>query len=178
MKILNTTIPEVKIIEQFHAEDARGVFVKTFHQSTLQQVGIDFDMKESFYSISKKDVIRGMHFQHPPYHHAKIVFCTHGAIQDVALDIRKESPTYGQYVSAELSLENKRALYIPEGFAHGFKALTEEALTFYFVSSENNRDADDGILLHSFGLDWGVQEPIISVRDLSFKPWKEFKSPF
>lgn len=178
MKILSTAIEDVKIIEQFHADDARGVFVKTFHNSTLQENGIDFKLMESFYSISKKDVIRGMHFQHPPYHHAKIVFCTHGAIMDVALDIRKGSPTYGMYVTAELSLDNKRALYIPQGFAHGFRTLTDDALTFYFVSSENKKEADDGLLYNSFGLDWGIAEPIMSVRDLSFKKWEDFDSPF
>lgn len=178
MTIRDTQIEEVKIIEQFHAEDGRGVFVKTFHDTSLKAAGISFEMKESFYSVSRKNVIRGMHFQHPPYQHAKIVFCTHGCILDVALDIRKHSPTFGQYVTAELSLDNKQALLIPEGFAHGFKTLTEDALTFYFVSSENNRDADDGLLYNSFGMDWGITEPIMSVRDLSFKSWNEFESPF
>jgi dTDP-4-dehydrorhamnose 3,5-epimerase/CDP-3, 6-dideoxy-D-glycero-D-glycero-4-hexulose-5-epimerase len=178
MMIENTLIPDVKIIHQFRAEDARGHFVKTYHQSSLAQAGIHFEMKESFYSVSKKNAIRGLHFQHPPYQHAKIVFCTEGAILDVALDIRKDSLTYGQFVTAELSAENNCALYIPEGFAHGFKTLTEGALTFYFVSSENVREADDGILYHSIGLDWQCESPIVSVRDQSFKSFQDFQSPF
>jgi dTDP-4-dehydrorhamnose 3,5-epimerase/CDP-3, 6-dideoxy-D-glycero-D-glycero-4-hexulose-5-epimerase len=97
---------------------------------------------------------------------------------DVVLDIRKNSPTYGQYVSAELSAENNTAIYIPKGFAHGFKTLTDHATTFYFVSSENHRGSDDGILFSSIGLDWNVSNPIVSDRDYSFKPFSEFISPF
>lgn len=178
MEIINTNISDVKLIKQFRAEDARGTFVKTFHETSLKKAGIDFEMKESFYSVSHKNVIRGMHFQHPPYDHAKIVFCTEGTIVDVALDIRKNSPTYGQYVSAELSIENNIAIYIPSGFAHGFKTLTDKATTFYFVSSENNREADDGILHTSFGLNWDVENPIVSLRDMAFKGFEEFESPF
>ena len=178
MEIINTNISEVKLIKQFRAEDSRGSFVKTFHESSFKNAGIDFEMKESFYSVSHKNVIRGMHFQHPPHDHAKIVFCTEGTIIDVALDIRKNSPTYGQYVCAELSFENNTAIYIPSGFAHGFKTLTDRATTFYFVSSENNRDADDGILHTGFGLNWEIENPIVSVRDMEFKSFDEFKSPF
>lgn len=178
MQIIDTAIPEVKLIQLFNASDSRGLFVKTFHESTLQASGIDFEVKESFYSVSHNNVIRGMHFQHPPHDHAKIVFSTHGAILDVVLDIRKNSPTYGQYVSAELTAENNTAIYIPKGFAHGFKTLTDHATTFYFVSSENRRDADDGILFSSIGFEWNVPNPIVSDRDYSFKPFSEFISPF
>ena len=178
MEIINTNIPEVKLIKQFRAEDSRGSFVKTFHETSFKNAGIEFEMKESFYSVSHKNVIRGMHFQHPPHDHAKIVFCTEGTIIDVALDIRKNSPTYGQYVCAELSFENNTAIYIPSGFAHGFKTLTDRATTFYFVSSENNRDADDGILHTGFGLNWEIENPIVSLRDMEFKSFDEFKSPF
>lgn len=173
-----THIPDVRLIRQFRADDHRGSFVKTFHDSSLQSAGINFSIKESFYSISKQDVIRGMHFQHPPYQHAKLVFCTQGAILDVALDIRKKSATYGQFVQVELSAENNTALYIPEGFAHGFKTLQNDTLTFYFVSSENKREADDGILFSSFGMNWHCDDPILSDRDRAFKSFEQFQSPF
>lgn len=178
MQVESTPLEGLQVIHQFHAQDDRGVFVKTFHTTRLLELGIDFTMQESFYSISHQDVIRGMHFQHPPHDHAKIVFCTEGAILDVALDIRKSSPTYGQFFATELSAENFKALYIPSGFAHGFKALTPQALTFYFVSSENHKPADDGILYSSFGLDWEITSPIISERDRMFPTLERFSSPF
>lgn len=158
--------------------DDRGVFVKPFHNNTFQQYGIDFKLRESYYSFSKKDVIRGMHFQLPPHHHSKLVYCPQGAILDVIVDLRKDSATYGQYYAQELSAANHLAYYIPEGFAHGFKALTDDAMTYYLVSSEYNKDADTGILYSSFGYEWSIENPIISARDLSFKRLDEFESPF
>jgi dTDP-4-dehydrorhamnose 3,5-epimerase len=158
--------------------DERGVFVKPFNNGAFQQAGINFNLKESYYSFSKKDVIRGMHFQLTPHHHSKVVYCPHGAILDVIIDLRKDSATYGQYYAHELSANNHMAYFIPEGFAHGFKALTDDAMTYYLVSSEYNKDADTGILYNSFGYDWSLENPIISARDLSFKRLDEFESPF
>lgn len=179
MTVINTNIAPVKIIEQFRAEDHRGIFIKTFHQAQLAEAGIDFALKESFYSVSHQHVLRGMHFHAPPHDHAKIVFCTQGSILDVALDLRKESPTYGQAVSCELSHENHRALYIPKGFAHGFLTLTPQATTFYLVDGAYNADADGGVLYNSFHFNWPITgEPIISNRDLQFLPLSQFQSPF
>jgi len=158
--------------------DNRGVFVKTFHDTTLQKAGIDFELKESYFSTSKKDVIRGMHFQLPPHDHAKIVFCPFGAIMDVIVDLRRDSPTYGQHYAAELSAANHKAYYIPEGFAHGFKSLTDDAITYYLVSSEYHQPSDTGILYNSIGYDWGISNPILSPRDLSFRTLGELESPF
>lgn len=178
LKIEETKLAEVKIIHQFHAEDHRGEFVKPFHYTNLKMLGIDFTMKESFYSISKKNVIRGMHFHAPPFEHEKIVFCTSGAILDVALDLRKEAGTYGQYVTQILSHENAKALLIPKGFAHGFLALTEDATTFYFISGEYHAPSDGGVLFDSFGFEWPVSDPIISERDTQFETLNNFISPF
>jgi dTDP-4-dehydrorhamnose 3,5-epimerase len=158
--------------------DDRGVFVKTFHETTLKNAGVSFTLRESYFSLSKKDVIRGMHFQLPPHHHSKIVFCPQGAIMDVIVDIRKNSPTYGQYFAHELSADNHLAYYIPEGFAHGFKSLTDDAITYYLVSSEYSQQHDTGIRYDSIGYDWQVEKPIISPRDLSFVGLKEFDSKF
>ena len=160
------------------AADARGTFVKAFHESTLVAKGIYFTLKESYFSFSKKDVIRGMHFQLPPFDHSKIVFCPQGAILDVIVDLRKDSPTYRQHFTHELSGDNHKALYIPEGFAHGFRSLTNDALTYYLVSTEYNKDYDTGIRYDTIGFDWGVTDPIISARDLSFISMEEFESPF
>jgi dTDP-4-dehydrorhamnose 3,5-epimerase len=160
------------------SQDARGTFVKTFHDTILQNAGIHFILKESYFSASKKDVIRGMHFQLPPHQHSKIVFCPYGAILDVIVDLRKHSPTYRQYFAYELSAENHKAYYIPEGFAHGFKSLTEGAITYYLVSSEYSKEHDTGILYNSIGFDWGAEKPIVSERDLSFISLREFESSF
>ncbi len=158
--------------------DARGTFVKTFHETSLAKHGISFTLRESYFSLSKKDVIRGMHFQLPPHQHSKIVFCPQGAILDVIVDLRKNSPTYRQFYATGLSGANHKAYYIPEGFAHGFKSLTDDAITYYLVSSEYSQPHDTGIRYDTIGYDWNVTDPILSARDLSFIGMGEFDSPF
>lgn len=175
---VNNTHSKAYVFTMPSSEDARGGFVKSFNETQLRSAGIEFTLRESYFSFSKKDVIRGMHFQLPPHHHSKIVFCPVGAILDVVVDLRKGSPTFMQCFAHELSSENKKAIYIPEGFAHGFKALTDDALTYYLVSTEYNKEHDTGIKYNSIGYDWGVDEPIISARDLSFVNIQEFVSPF
>jgi dTDP-4-dehydrorhamnose 3,5-epimerase len=179
MRVDNTNIEDVKLIHQFRHDDERGAFIKPFHDTDFKESGIDFQLKESFYSTSVKNVIRGMHFHAPPHEHSKIVFCTAGCVLDVALDLRKDVATYGQFVTAELCFQNNQALYIPEGFAHGFISLTKESTLFYLVSGEYNKDADGGVRYDSFGLDWPVQgNAILSPRDLEFPSLQDFKSPF
>jgi dTDP-4-dehydrorhamnose 3,5-epimerase len=175
---MSPILGEARLIELPAFSDDRGIFIKTFHDSTLLDVGIQFSLKESYFSLSHKDVIRGMHFQLPPHQHAKVVFCPKGAILDVIVDLRKDSATYGQYHAEELSEANHRAYYIPEGFAHGFKALTDDAMTYYLVSSEYNKETDTGIRWDSIGFDWGTSSPIISERDKSFITLGDFNSPF
>ena len=171
-------LADAKIITLPSFNDDRGNFTKTFHDGLLKENGVDFTLRESYYSISKRDVIRGMHFQTPPHQHAKIVFCPRGAILDVIIDLRKNSLTYGQYLSQELSEQNHLAFYIPEGFAHGFKSLTADAVTYYLVSSEYSKEHDTGIRYDSFGFNWDVQGPIISDRDQSFVTLDKFTTPF
>jgi dTDP-4-dehydrorhamnose 3,5-epimerase len=178
MELNNISLAGAKLITLPAFTDDRGLFVKTFHDTTLQQAGIDFWLKESYFSISRKDVIRGMHFQLPPHGHSKIVFCPKGAILDVIIDLRKDSPTYGRYHAEELSEDNHRAYFIPEGFAHGFKALTGGAMTYYLVSSEHAKESDAGIRWDSFGFDWQCAAPVISDRDRSFGSLDDFQSPF
>jgi dTDP-4-dehydrorhamnose 3,5-epimerase len=158
--------------------DNRGSFTKVFHEGIFRDQQIQFDLKESYCSVSRKDVIRGMHFQLPPHQHAKIVFCPHGALLDVLVDLRKSSSSYGAWCSVELSEANHKAVYIPEGFAHGFKALTENAITYYLVSSVYDAAHDTGILYNSFGMDWECPSPEMSERDRSFPCLKDFESPF
>lgn len=176
--ISSLPLPDAKLLTLPAFPDERGMFVKTFHETTLAEAGIHFTLKESYFSFSHKNVIRGMHFQLPPHQHAKIVFCPKGAILDVIIDLRKGSPTYGQFHAEELSDANHRAYYIPEGFAHGFKALTDDAMTYYLVSSEYHKASDTGIRWDSFGFDWRCAEPLISTRDASFAGLEDFQSPF
>lgn len=159
-------------------KDDRGVFTKVFQDSFWQSQGINFQLKESYFSLSAKDVIRGMHFQLPPFQHHKIVYCPQGSILDVAVDLRKDFPSYGHFFSTVLSAENHKGLFIPEGCAHGFKSLEDNSLTAYLVSSEYRKEADTGILWNSFGMEWACEKPIISERDKSFSAFQDFDSPF
>ena len=178
MQINPIPLPGAQLITLPAFTDDRGRFVKTFHDTALQEAGIHFTLRESYFSLSHKDVIRGMHFQTPPHQHSKIVFCPKGAILDVIIDLRTSSPTYGKFHAGELSEANHRAYYIPEGFAHGFKALTDDAMTYYLVSSEYDKESDTGIRWDSFGFDWNAGSPIVSARDRSFMELARFQSPF
>jgi len=177
-QFIETPVHEVFEITMPHFEDNRGAFTKVFQDGIWRKDGIDFKMKESYYSLSEKDVIRGVHFQLPPFQHHKIVYCPQGALLDVVLDLRKESPSYGQHFSTILSSGNHRGLFIPEGCAHGFKSLERKTLTVYLVSSEYRQEADTGILWNSFGMDWACPHPVVSDRDKSFPPFSAFDSPF
>jgi dTDP-4-dehydrorhamnose 3,5-epimerase len=180
MIIERTILEDVFIIINFNASDDRGLFVKTFNKKLFQEMKLDFDIKESYFSVSKKDVIRGMHFQLPPNDHEKLVYVPHGAILDVVVDLRKNSPTYGKYISLELSDQNKKSIFIPKGFAHGFKSLLDHTITVYNVATEYNSIADSGIHYNSFGFDWEIKDPIVSPRDVKFIGLNGFhkKNPF
>ena len=178
MKIDKTIIEGVYIINNFNVHDDRGLFVKTFNNNGFKSNDINFEIRESYYSISKKNVIRGMHFQLPPHDHEKLVYVPFGEIIDVVVDLRRNSPTYKKYISVKLSAENKKSIFIPKGLAHGFKSLKNNTVTVYNVATEYNNDADYGILYNSFDFDWEITNPIISTRDKSFVNLNNFKSPF
>jgi dTDP-4-dehydrorhamnose 3,5-epimerase len=168
MIIKDSCLPEVLHIEQFQHHDDRGSFIKIFHADTFQKAGIDFNLKESFYSTSKKNVLRGMHYHTAPYHHAKIVMCTAGEILDVVVDVRRESSSFGKYTSLLLSAKDANALYIPAGFAHGFLTLSDNATTFYLQDGMYSALHDAGIRYDSFGFNWPCEHVICSDRDANF----------
>ena len=168
MNIERTILEGVFIINNFNASDDRGLFVKTFNKNLFLELNLNFEIKESYFSVSKKNVIRGMHFQLPPFDHEKLVFVPKGSIIDVVVDLRKNSSTYKKYISVELSDKNKKSIFIPKGLAHGFKSLEDNTITVYNVASEYNPKADAGIFYKSFGFDWEVEEPTISQRDAEF----------
>jgi dTDP-4-dehydrorhamnose 3,5-epimerase len=178
MKIIDTKLEGVKILQPDIFGDERGSFVKPFHKETFEKNGLNTRFEESFYSISKKGVIRGMHFQTPPADHVKLVYCPAGAIMDVVVDIRKNSPTYGQYVNVELSQNNGTMIYIPRGCAHGFIALEDNSAAVYMQETMRSAEHEGGIRYDSFGMDWGTETPILSKRDQIFPKLSEFNSPF
>jgi dTDP-4-dehydrorhamnose 3,5-epimerase len=173
-----TNIKGVFEIEMFHAGDERGMFVKPYHKATLEKLGLVSEFQESFYSTNQSGVIRGMHFQHPPHDHAKLVYCSSGKLIDVILDLRVGSPTYGQFATIELSGEKYNAVYMPSGMAHGFAVLEDNTCMVYLTSTMHAPSADDGVRIDSFGYDWPIKKPITSERDNQFSTLDELQSPF
>ncbi|RXJ78027.1 dTDP-4-dehydrorhamnose 3,5-epimerase [Arcobacter sp. F155] len=178
MQIVETKIPGLKIFEPMIFEDVRGKFIKTFNNDFFQEHNLNISIKETYYSISHKDVIRGMHFQTPPYDHIKIVYVPFGKILDVVLDLRKGSPTFGKSFSIELSSENGKILIIPKGLAHGFKSLEDNTNVTYMQTTTYAPNNDEGIRYDSFGFDWQCGSPKISDRDMSFNSLEEYESNF
>ena len=178
MKVLKTNLEGLFLIQSNVFKDQRGIFVKTFHKEIFKENGLETDFRESFFSISKKNVIRGMHFQLPPDEHVKLVYCVYGKVLDVVVDIRNNSPTYGESFSVELTEDNGNILYIPKGFAHGFKSLMDNSVVVYMTTKEYSPENDTGIRWDSFGFNWQVDNPILSERDKNFLPLLEFRSPF
>lgn len=178
MQLENTEIEGVYIINNFNASDERGLFVKTFNKEVFEKNDLGFSIRESYFSISQKDVIRGMHFQLPPHAHEKLVYVPKGAILDVVVDLRKNSETYMKHISVELSAINYKSIFIPKGCAHGFKSLQVDTITVYNVATEYYQSSDQGIHYDSFGFDWEVKNPIVSTRDTQFLKLNEFNSPF
>lgn len=178
IKLLNTTLDGLKIIETNHFCDERGVFHKYFSKDEYEKLGLESNFQEDYYSINKSGVIRGMHFQIPPADHAKLVYVTSGRILDVCLDIRQNSRTYGKYFSIELSGDKAQCLYIPSGFAHGFKSLEDNTCVHYLQTTCYNASCDVGLRYDSFGFDWGDDEFIVSKRDKEHICFRDFVSPF
>lgn len=166
-KFKKTSIEGLFVCNNFVAEDQRGVFVKIFNSEDFKEIGCTENFKESYYSVSTKDVIRGMHFQIPPHDHFKLVTVISGNIIDVVVDLRKTSSSFGKYEVFQLS-SNNQSVFIPKGCAHGFLTVSESATVLYYVSTTYNKKADSGILWNSIGYDWPVLNPVISERDMSF----------
>ena len=178
MELIPTSLPGCFEIRPFFAQDERGTFVKTFHAERFAEAGLPVDWREEFYSSSRKGVIRGMHFQTPPHDHEKLVYCMQGRVLDVVVDLRRDSPTFGCHVAIELDAAKGHGLMIPKGMAHGFLALTDDVLMSYKVTSVHAPANDAGIHWNSFGLDWGIDQPIVSARDRAHPPLSDFASPF
>ena len=162
------SIPDVILVKPKVFGDNRGFFMETYKKSEFVANGIDVEFNQDNHSKSSAHVLRGLHYQAKPYGQAKLVRCVRGRIYDVAVDIRPNSKTFGQYVKVELSENNKNMLYIPEGFAHGFVVLSEEAELCYKASGEYNKDADRGILWNDkdININWEIDfKPVLSDKD-------------
>jgi dTDP-4-dehydrorhamnose 3,5-epimerase len=179
MKILPTLIPDVKIIEPRVFEDSRGYFFESFSQQLFNEKVSDTVFVQDNESRSTYGVLRGLHFQRPPMAQAKLVRVVEGAVLDVAVDIRTESPTYGQQVSVELSADNKRQLFIPRGFAHGFVVLSPTVVFQYKCDNYYSPVHDGGIAWDDpdLNIDWQVpmEDVVLSEKDKRQIAFKEFK---
>jgi dTDP-4-dehydrorhamnose 3,5-epimerase len=178
MEFIETKLKGVYIIEQNVFQDSRGGFVKTFQEGEFRKRNLEYNFKENYYTESKKNVIRGMHFQSPPCCHAKLVTVIKGLVIDVVLDLREGSDTFQEFVFVKLSRKNRKSVYIPKGCAHGFGVLSDFATTYYMTTSEHAQNYDAGIKYDSFGFDWNIKKPIISDRDGTLINFSDFKTPF
>jgi dTDP-4-dehydrorhamnose 3,5-epimerase/CDP-3, 6-dideoxy-D-glycero-D-glycero-4-hexulose-5-epimerase len=168
MKKIETGFEGLVIIKSNVFEDERGLFLKTFNETIFKSLGLETNFKERYYSVSKRNVIRGMHFQTPPYDHVKLVNVIAGRILDVVVDLRENSKTYKQVFNVCLDAYKGEMLYIPSGFAHGFKSLDDDTIVEYFQTTEYAPNNDEGIHYNSIEFDWKCSFPIVSDRDSNF----------
>jgi len=182
MNIIKTAIDGVVIIEPCVHKDPHGYFLESFSQKEFEEKVRKINFVQDNESMSKYGVMRGLHFQRPPFAQSKLVTCVKGATLDVAVDIRKGSPTYGKHVAVELTEENHRQFFIPRGFAHGFAVLSETAIFQYKCDNFYAPQADDGINIkdESLGIDWKIPmvEALLSEKDMLHPCLKNFESPF
>lgn len=172
MKVIKTNIPEVLIIETDVFGDHRGFFTETYNKKRYEEAGITTEFIQDNMSFSTvPGTIRGLHYQKAPYAQAKLVSCSRGKVIDVAVDVRKGSPTYGQYVTCELTAENHRQFYIPRGFAHGFLTLSDNVEFRYKCDNLYNKESEGGIRYNdeTINIDWGILldgiKPVLSEKD-------------
>lgn len=187
MNVIKTPLEGALIIEPKVFNDARGYFFESFSQREFDEkvapiIGHSIQFVQDNESMSTYGVMRGLHFQRPPFTQSKLLRCVRGAVLDVAVDIRKGSPTYGQHVAVELSEENKRQFFITKGFAHGFAVLSETAVFQYKCDEFYHPEADGGISIldSSLGIDWRIpiEKAVLSEKDTKHPLLKDFETPF
>jgi len=174
MKRLETDLPGVLILEPDVFPDDRGFFLETWNKAGYEELGIKADFVQDNLSCSDRGVLRGLHYQNPRQQ-AKLVQVLQGEVLDVAVDIRVGSPTFGRWASVALSAENRRQVYVPEGFAHGFAVLSESALFAYKCSDFYSPESEGGVIWNDpdLGIDWCIESPILSGKDVHYPPLRE-----
>ena len=180
MEVIATPIQDLFIIQPKVFEDERGYFYETYNKAAFEKIGIVNEFFQDNQSLSEKNVLRGLHFQNPPFAQGKLVRAIKGSLLDVALDIRKNSKTYGQHFDIILNETNKTMLWIPPGFAHGFLTLENETIFSYKCTNTYNKQSEDCILWNdpSLLIKWGINDPILSDKDRTGKYFKDFVSMF
>lgn len=182
MEVIKTKLDGVVIIEPRVFKDERGYFFESFSQREFDEKVRPINFVQDNESMSSYGVMRGLHFQKPPYTQSKLVRCVRGRVLDVAVDIRKGSPTYGQHVAVELTEDNHRQFFVPRGFAHGFAVLSETAVFQYKCDNFYAPHADGGISIqdHTLGIDWQipVDKAILSAKDLQHPMLNDYDTPF
>jgi dTDP-4-dehydrorhamnose 3,5-epimerase len=180
MLIEKNHIEGLLVIKPDVFEDERGYFFESYNEERFRQLGIEVRFLQDNESKSGKDVLRGLHFQVPPYEQGKLVRVIKGTVLDVAVDLRKSSPTYGQWVSIGLSEKNKWMYWIPAGFAHGFLTLEENTVLFYKCTQVYHKESERGIFWNDTDLriKWGIDKPLVSEKDKTAGKFRDFVSPF
>lgn len=180
MEIIKTHIQGLLVIKPNVFEDERGHFFESWSKKTYQDVGLELDFVQDNQSLSQKGVLRGLHFQDPPFAQGKLVRVIQGSVIDVAVDIRKESVTYGQHFSIKLSEENKKIFWIPPGFAHGFASLENNTIFTYKCTEIYNKESERVLLWNDadLNINWGVEKPLVSEKDMNAICFQHFTSAF
>ena len=180
MEIIKTKIEGLLIIKPVVFTDERGYFFESFNEDKFKKLNLVSSFVQDNESKSQKNVLRGLHFQKPPFAQGKLVRVIKGKVMDVAVDLRKESPTYGQWEAVELTEENKLMYWIPSGFAHGFVTLEDDTIFSYKCTNVYNKESEGSILWNDsdLNIDWNINNPILSEKDLISPTFKSFKSPF
>lgn len=180
MEVIETKIKDLLIIKPKVFADERGYFFESYNAAIFKKNGIEANFVQDNQSLSNTDVLRGLHFQAPPFAQGKLVRVITGAVLDVAVDIRKKSPTYGEYVAIELTEENKTMFYIPPGFAHGFLTLRDNTIFSYKCTDLYNKASEGTIQWNDkkINIEWNITNPILSEKDLNGVSLVDFKSPF
>jgi len=180
MKIISTSIPDCIIIEPRVFGDDRGYFYESWNKESFHEAGLDMDFVQDNQSMSMKGVLRGLHFQAPPFAQGKLVRVIQGSVIDVAVDIRKSSPSFGKHVAVELSGDNKRMFWVPEGFAHGFLTLEDHTIFSYRCTDVYNKESEGSLNWNDpeLNIDWNISDPILSEKDQIAPLLADFNSPF
>ena len=180
MELIKTPLKDLLIVQPKIFEDARGYFFESYSKKLFSDAGINAEFVQDNQSQSQKNVLRGLHFQNPPHAQGKLVRVLKGAVLDVALDIRKNSETYGKHFYIRLDEKNKTMLFIPPGFAHGFLTLEDDTIFFYKCTNFYNKESEDTILWNDadLAIEWGIKNPVLSEKDKHGKNFKNFISKF
>ncbi len=180
MEVVETGLHGLFLLKPKVFVDARGYFFESYNESLFKNAGLNLNFVQDNQSLSQRGVLRGLHFQNNPFAQGKLVRVITGSVYDVAVDIRKDSPTYGKWYGVELNETNKWMIYIPEGFAHGFSTLQDNTIFSYKCTNFYNKDSEGCVLWNDkdLAIDWKLENPLLSEKDLNGTPFNQFKSLF